>query len=130
MLDEEGTETRGCRSHWMGAAVGQSHGEIARFAHGANYIGHQFRGIGETPLCVKGGWCQLRQRDHLWTRATARDQYQRWRAFTLPNGAPENRKESLQALSLGCSTAPVDQWPSGRRRGDPASEREQAELPG
>jgi hypothetical protein len=45
-LDEEGAETRGCRSHWVGAAVGQSNGEIARFAHGANYIGHQFRGIG------------------------------------------------------------------------------------
>ena len=45
-LNEEGTETRGCRSHWVGAAVGQSHGEIVRFAHGANYIGHQFRGIG------------------------------------------------------------------------------------
>jgi hypothetical protein len=45
-LDEDGAETRGCRSHWVGAAVGQSHGEIALFAHGANYIGHQFRGIG------------------------------------------------------------------------------------
>lgn len=27
----------------MGTAIGQSHGEIARFAHGANYIRHQFR---------------------------------------------------------------------------------------
>jgi len=45
-LGEEGAETRGCRSHWVGVAGEQSHGKIARFAHGANYIGHQFRGIG------------------------------------------------------------------------------------
>jgi hypothetical protein len=38
-LDEEGAEISGCRGHGVGAAVGQSHGEIARFAHGANYIG-------------------------------------------------------------------------------------------
>jgi hypothetical protein len=44
-LDEEGAEIRGCRSHWVGAAVGQSHGEIARFAHGANYIGVEAAGI-------------------------------------------------------------------------------------
>src|SRR6476469_8665814 len=41
-LDEEGAETSGRRSQWV-AAAGQSHGEIARVAHGANYIGAQFR---------------------------------------------------------------------------------------
>jgi hypothetical protein len=42
-LDEDISETRGCSSHWAGAAAGQRHREIARFAHGANYIGHEFR---------------------------------------------------------------------------------------
>jgi hypothetical protein len=64
-LDEEGAETRGCRSHWVGAARGQSHGEIARFAHGANYIGHQFRGIGVrhrfVSRAVGANFCNIRR---------------------------------------------------------------------
>jgi hypothetical protein len=52
-LDQESAETRGCRGHWAGAAVGQSHREIARFAHGANYIGHQFRDVG---IATSGSW--------------------------------------------------------------------------